>query len=253
MICRTFTKMMFCLAFMLTLALATLNASGQNVSDEARRHFDSGMAAVESARGARDLELAINEFKQATVLAPAWPDAHFNLGKVLDAAERYEDAVAAFNAYLRAAPGAADADAVRALIKQIESKRVGAVTAETAVEILAQLAAWRPQPVESQSLTYLRRKDANTIEVPNSMIWGPNSTRPDVFYKDVKVTGRRVIFWYIKTLIDKNSVANYSVDVVVEIEVTSRTKVKVLENQIWRYWSTGGDPVRRTFAYELTP
>ena len=72
-------------AFLIVLALLLVSFStgafGQAVSDEAKRHFDRGMAAVEMAKSPDDYAPAIKEFKQAASLAPNWPDAYYNLGK----------------------------------------------------------------------------------------------------------------------------------------------------------------------------
>ncbi|MGB5014641.1 MAG: hypothetical protein WBO68_11505, partial [Pyrinomonadaceae bacterium] len=98
-------------------------ADGQNISNEARRHFDRGMAAVETAKSPEDLSVAITEFKQATVLAPDWADAFFNLGKVQEAAEKYTDAIGSFRKYLQLSPESPDAGEVRSLINKISFKR----------------------------------------------------------------------------------------------------------------------------------
>ncbi|MCD4677562.1 MAG: hypothetical protein K8S18_16445 [Desulfobacula sp.] len=57
-------------------------ADSQNIPDEARRHFDYGMAAVEMADSSDDYKSAIKEFEQAVGLAPGWADAYYNLGMV---------------------------------------------------------------------------------------------------------------------------------------------------------------------------
>jgi tetratricopeptide (TPR) repeat protein len=66
----------------------------QTVSDEARRHFDRGTAAVELAKSPADYEVAIKEFQQAISLAPEWANAYYNLGKVQAQAEKFADAIA---------------------------------------------------------------------------------------------------------------------------------------------------------------
>lgn len=88
---------------------------GQNISDEARRHFDRGVAAVEMATSPADYEPAIKEFEQAARLAPDWPDVYYNLGMVQEKAEKYSDAITNLKQYLRLAPNATDADLVLGL------------------------------------------------------------------------------------------------------------------------------------------
>ena len=49
---------------------------GQKVPEEAKRHFDYGMAAAKM----EDFEAAVKEFEQAARLAPDWPEAFCSLG-----------------------------------------------------------------------------------------------------------------------------------------------------------------------------
>ncbi len=93
---------------------------GQNVSDEARRHFDRGTAAMET----KDFQAAIKEFGQAVSLAPSWPDAAYNLGLAQEAAGSYEDAINSYREYLRLAPDANDVAEVKTLINKLEYKAI---------------------------------------------------------------------------------------------------------------------------------
>lgn len=92
----------------------------QSISEEARRHFDRGMAAVEMATTAADYESAIKEFKEAIRLAPDWPDACYNLGLVQEKAGKLGEAVESYKSYLRLSPGAEDAEAVKSLVNKLE-------------------------------------------------------------------------------------------------------------------------------------
>jgi len=60
------------------------NAFGQNVPEEAKRHFSRGMAAVEMAKKKTDYEEAIREFQEAAVL----PLAGRMLGTALGSSRR---------------------------------------------------------------------------------------------------------------------------------------------------------------------
>lgn len=95
---------------------------GQTISDEARRHMDRGVAAVESAATEAELEDAVNEFRQATRLAPDWPDAYFNLAKVEEKLGLNGPAIADFRSYLRLAPEATDIQEVTRIINRLEYK-----------------------------------------------------------------------------------------------------------------------------------
>lgn len=114
----------FCLVAVLAvsaLLLSTVNA--WTVSEEAKRHFDRGVAAVEMAKSPADYEAAIKEFTQAARLAPGWADIYYNLGMVQEKAEEYSDAITSLKQYLRLAPNASDAETVKTLINKLEYKR----------------------------------------------------------------------------------------------------------------------------------
>jgi len=97
-------------------------ADAQNIPDEARRHFDYGMAAVEMANSPDDYKSAIKEFEQAVRLAPGWADAYYNLGMVQEKANKLDEAVTSLKRYLRLAPNANDTEMVKSLINKIEFK-----------------------------------------------------------------------------------------------------------------------------------
>jgi tetratricopeptide (TPR) repeat protein len=95
------------------------------VPEEANRHYSYALAAIEDFKSTPDpakLSDAADQLGLALRLAPWWPEAYFNLGVVLENAERYTDAARALNLYLEAAPNAPDATAVRQKIYQLEYK-----------------------------------------------------------------------------------------------------------------------------------
>ena len=111
----------------------------QAVSDEAKRHLDRGMAAMEMAKSPADQELAIKEFEQAVKLAPEWPEAYRQLALAQEKAEKYEDAAASLKQYLRLAPDASDAEAVKSLINKLEFKAEQVITDEDVLDIFVSL------------------------------------------------------------------------------------------------------------------
>ncbi|MFO7569358.1 MAG: tetratricopeptide repeat protein [Smithellaceae bacterium] len=99
-------------------------AFGQvSVSDEAKKYFDRGVAAIEMAKTPSDYAKAVREFEQAVRLAPQWPEAYYNLALVQEKAEKYGDAAASLRQYLRLAPDAADAAEIKALINKLEYRK----------------------------------------------------------------------------------------------------------------------------------
>lgn len=63
------------------------------VPDEAERRMARGAAAFKGAKSVSDYQDAVKEFEQATLAAPWYGDAYFNLGVAQDKAENYEAAL----------------------------------------------------------------------------------------------------------------------------------------------------------------
>jgi len=85
-------KTIFTVIVLMLLCVAGV-AFGQKISDEARRYFDRGMAAVEMAKTPADYEKAITEFEKTKSLAPHWPAIYCNLGLIQDKAVMYSEAM----------------------------------------------------------------------------------------------------------------------------------------------------------------
>jgi hypothetical protein len=69
------------------------------ISEEAHKHFVMGTALFKDAKTADDYTQVIGEFKQATDLAPQWPDARYNLAAVKEAAGDLSGAMADLKVY----------------------------------------------------------------------------------------------------------------------------------------------------------
>lgn len=134
------TKAIFMVAVIAVSALLLSAANVGAVSEEARRHIDRGLAAVEMAKTPDDYERAISEFEKARSLAPDWADVFYNLGLVQEKAGKYGDAVTTLKQYLRLAPNAEDAAMVRNLITKLEYKAEQEITDDEALNIFASLA-----------------------------------------------------------------------------------------------------------------
>lgn len=92
-------------AFVLTLGLSSLlattqlaQAAGVKITDEARKHFNAGVALLRDPDGAR-YEEAYREFKVAYQASPSWKILG-NLGLAAMKLERDGEAIAAFERYL---------------------------------------------------------------------------------------------------------------------------------------------------------
>lgn len=100
-----------------TCATAPVNAGA--VSDEAKRHYDRGMAAVEMG----NYEGAISEFEKAKSLVPTWANIYYHLGLTQDKAGKYGDAITNLKQYLRLAPNAVNAGEAKSVINKLEYKK----------------------------------------------------------------------------------------------------------------------------------
>lgn len=87
------------------------------VPDEAERRMARGTAAVKGAKSTADYQEAAREFELATLAAPWYGDAYYNLGFVQDKAEQYEAALRSLKLAQLASP---DAKEIKALIYEVE-------------------------------------------------------------------------------------------------------------------------------------
>jgi len=85
--------------------------------EEAERHMAYGAAAFTGAKAVADYKEAAKEFEQATLAAPWYGDAYFNLGVAQDKAENYAAALRSLKLALLASPDSKD---IKALIYQVE-------------------------------------------------------------------------------------------------------------------------------------
>jgi len=117
-------KLLRCCLFCSVILLFTVGNSAwaQNVSREAQKHMNRGMAAAKMANSPSEYEDAIRELEQAVSFAPDWPAPYFNLGYVQKEAGKYQDALNNYQKYLELVPNAPDAAQVQAEIDQIEYK-----------------------------------------------------------------------------------------------------------------------------------
>jgi tetratricopeptide (TPR) repeat protein len=88
--------------------------------DAVEREMTYGETAVEVAKTQADYRKAAEQFKAAVGKAPKCASAYFNLGLTLEKAEQYLPAKEAYETYLKLAPTANDAAAVRKQIYRLE-------------------------------------------------------------------------------------------------------------------------------------
>lgn len=94
----------------------------QNVTDEAQRYYDRGVAAVEMGQFLDGNTAAIEEFNKAIAVAPNWAEPYYQLAIVQEKLEKYTEAVVNLKRYLLLAPNAGNAAAVKSLVNKLEYK-----------------------------------------------------------------------------------------------------------------------------------
>jgi tetratricopeptide (TPR) repeat protein len=156
----------------LILFCGIASSFGQTVSDEAKRHFDRGMAAVEMAKTAEDYGSAIKEFEQAAKLAPDWPDVYYNLGMVQEKAEKYSDAVTNLKQYLRLAPNASDAETAKSLINKLEYR------AEKQEEA-------RPKEIKGDG-RFISYNNGTVLDTSTNLMWAAKDNGSDIDWQRAK-------------------------------------------------------------------
>lgn len=224
------TRTNLLMAVFFLLFCGTASSFGQQaVSEEAKRHFDRGMAAIEMAKSPDDYAPAIKEFERAASLAPDWPDAYYNLGRVQEKAEKYRDAITSLKQYLRLAPDAGDAEAVKTLINKLEYKAETVLTVADVIDVLVSLSNKEQWQVTgdciNQPFAFIRRKGSDSVEFPflNGLNWGPDMR--GLYPAEIEGTLARM---KTNTMCGAPNQAAYChFTCLNEIEVVSRTHVKI--------------------------
>ncbi|MBN1140361.1 MAG: tetratricopeptide repeat protein [Deltaproteobacteria bacterium] len=238
------------LVFGTLVLLPCLQATGaQAIPEQARRHFNRGLAAVEMARTAEDYELAIAEFRKAEALAPNWPEIHYNLGLIQEKAGRYGEAAQSLRRYLKLAPKAPDAAAVEALADKLEFKAEQALSDDDILEILASLtdsAKWRLRGIRNANL-FNQHKWVKSIRREGNALWitSPSGTcgaallppSPVHYIQDrVMPNGNSLDFQTLYCLCNPSVQRDHCPETFrYHFEVVSRRKVTMTLN----YWRSG--------------
>jgi tetratricopeptide (TPR) repeat protein len=102
--------------------LARTLAPPPELPEETTRRMARGVAAFKDAKSVSDYKDAVAEFEKATLAAPWYADAYYNLGKARAKAEDYAGASVSLKLYLLAAPGAKDAAEAKTLMYEMEYK-----------------------------------------------------------------------------------------------------------------------------------
>jgi len=235
--CRKLVKSLICsLALLLGLLSPSLS---QAVPDEAMRHFNRGMAAVEMAVSQDDYQLAVDEFRQALALAPDWAEARYNLGLVQEKAGNYRDAVNSLRRYLQLAPNAPDAAQVRTMADKLEFKADQFLSDEDVLDIYVSLTdqgLWQDRGRSKVNLfshegwvRSIRKTGSNALLISYSSGYcGDGAGGQRHMDQEARLTGKKIEFATITCYCDASQdEARCAVRKKYFLEVVSRNKVHV--------------------------
>jgi tetratricopeptide (TPR) repeat protein len=105
------------------IALSLHLSPRPEIPEEARRHFVKGGAIQKESKDPQALELAINEYNQALLVAAWWPEAYYNFGVALEQAGKFDAAIDALKLYLLTKPSTAEAREAQDKLYAIEGKK----------------------------------------------------------------------------------------------------------------------------------
>ncbi|MBZ5502228.1 MAG: hypothetical protein LAN59_08280 [Acidobacteriia bacterium] len=129
--------------------LARMMAPPPVLPEEAGRRMARGFAAFKEAKSVADYKDAVTEFEKATLAAPWYADAYYNLGQARAKAEDFAGAAASLKLYLLAAPEAKDAADAKTLMYEMEYKQEKADKERSAAQAQAQQAAQKQRLLEA--------------------------------------------------------------------------------------------------------
>jgi formylglycine-generating enzyme required for sulfatase activity len=108
---------------MFLLLLAFSQAGFAQVPEEAKKHAVWGETALKMANDVDGYKKAAEEFETSAKLAPHWPVPYYNLGIIYAKSDDYDNALKSYKKYLKLAPEAPDASAVKKQIYALEYKK----------------------------------------------------------------------------------------------------------------------------------
>jgi tetratricopeptide (TPR) repeat protein len=93
------------------------------VPEGARRHYVMAKTLSDEAKKVEDFNDSIAEFRGALLVAPWWAEANRDFGLTLEAAQRYDEAIAYIKLYMATNPGSDRTRAAQDEIYKIEAKK----------------------------------------------------------------------------------------------------------------------------------
>ncbi len=124
------TLVSFCMVTPYLLSQTKVNAGKPSVAatqapipEEARKHFVMGATLFKDAKTPGDYALVESQFKQATDLAPQWPEARYDLALAKEAAGDYSGAMTDLKLYQQFKLSEAEARTVQDKIYMLDARQ----------------------------------------------------------------------------------------------------------------------------------
>lgn len=133
------------------LLLNSFNVFAEN--EDAMWHYLRGEAAFEMATSREGFELAIDEFKEAVVLAPNKPEFRYNLAVVQEKLKYFDDAIENYEKYLFLSPEASDAGEVKNKLVKLEFKKEQYISEDEVASIILSLkkSGWDDSDIKNKN------------------------------------------------------------------------------------------------------
>ncbi len=147
------------------------------IPEEAERRMARGMAAFKGAQSPSDYRDAVREFELATLAAPWYGDAYFNLGVAQDKAQLYEDALRSLRLAQLTSPASKE---IRELIYEVEYRNEKAHSPEAEAARQAALQ-------KEREASFFKSLDGATFvrNLPGSAGFGPTRAT-------IRITGNQL-------------------------------------------------------------
>ena len=205
-----------------------------SVPDEAERRMVRGAVAFKSAKSLGDFQEAAKEFEQATLVAPWYGDAYFNLGLAQDKAEDYQASLRSLKYAQLASP---ENKEIKTLIYEVEYRNEKAHSPEV-------VAARHVQSEQEKDAALLKSLDGAVFVWRND--YGRNMTG-DVQDISFRINGDQITMYY--EYISVGSVARRDGNYVGQIEQHATSRI-TLTNRRFKYATSAQNMV---IEYEIAP
>ena len=162
------------------------------ITEEARRHYVMAKTLFEGAKKPEDFSDSIAEFKSALLVAPWWPEANRDLGLALEAAQRFDEAIAYVSLYIASNPGDERVRAAQDEIYKIEARKQ--LAAKTSVDDARRQ---REEQERAQQSSPEGRWQALLRKIDGSRYTARGAAQGTVGAETLDISGNRIVYGVI--------------------------------------------------------